>query len=97
VTVCHFPPGTSKWTKIEHRLFSFIASTWRCRRLINHQAIVQLIARTTTRSGLVVRAALDPKRYPTQVKVSHEQLARVRLKRHGLHGDWNYTISPPRR
>lgn len=97
ITVCHFPPGTSKWNKIEHRLFSFIASNWRGQPLISHQAIVQLIASTTTRSGLVVRAALDPKRYHTQVKVRDEQLAGVRIKLHEFHGDWNYTISPKRR
>ena len=94
LTVCHFPPGTSKWNKIEHRLFSFIASNWRGQPLISHQAIVELIASTTTRSGLIVRAALDPKRYRTQVKVSDEQLAGVRIKLHDFHGDWNYTISP---
>jgi hypothetical protein len=97
VTVCHFPPGTSKWNKIEHRLFSFIASNWRGQPLVSLQAIVELIASTSTRSGLVVRAALDPKRYPTNVKVSDEQLASVRIKPHEFHGDWNYTISPHRR
>jgi hypothetical protein len=94
LTVCHFPPGTSKWNKIEHRLFSFITHNWRGRPLLSHQAIVSLIASTTTRSGLVVRAALDTRRYPTQRKVSDAQLARVRLKPHDFHGDWNYTISP---
>ena len=97
LTVCHFPPGTSKWNKIEHRLFSFIASNWRGQPLISHQAIVALIARTTTRSGLIVRAALDPKRYRTQVTVSEEQLAGVRITPHDFHGDWNYTIAPRRR
>jgi len=96
VTVCHFPPGTSRWNKIEHRLFSFIASNWRGHPLISHQAILELIARTTTRSGLIVRAALDRKRYPTQVKVSDAQLAGVRLTPHEFHGDWNYTITPRR-
>lgn len=96
VTVCHFPPGTSKWNKIEHRLFSFIASNWRGQPLVSHQAIVQLIGSTTTRSGLVVRAGLDSRPYPTQVKISDEQLAGVRLKPHEFHGDWNYTISPQR-
>jgi hypothetical protein len=94
VTVCHFPPGTSKWNKIEHRLFSFIASNWRGHPLVSHHAIVELIASTTTRSGLLVRAALDSKRYRTQVRVTDEQLARVRIKLHDFHGDWNYTISP---
>jgi Rhodopirellula transposase DDE domain len=94
LTVCHFPPGTSKWNKIEHRLFSFITSNWRGQPLISHQAIVNLIAKTTTRSGLIVRAALDTNRYSTGIKVSDEQLARVRIKPHEFHGDWNYTISP---
>ena len=94
LTVCHFPPGTSKWNKIEHRLFSFITHNWRGRPLVSHQAIVSLIASTTTRTGLIVRAALDRKRYATEVKVSDDELARLRIKPHGFHGDWNYTISP---
>jgi transposase len=94
ITVCHLPPGTSKWNKIEHRLFSFITSNWRGHPLVSLQAIVNLIASTTTRSGLIVRAALDTQRYPTNLKVSDEQLARVRIKPHEFHGDWNYTISP---
>jgi hypothetical protein len=94
LTVCHFPPGTSKWNKIEHRLFSFITSNWRGQPLISHEVIVNLIASTKTRSGLIVRAALDTNRYDTNIKVSDEQLARVRLKPHEFHGDWNYTISP---
>ena len=97
LTVCHFPPGTSKWNKIEHRLFSFIASNWRGQPLISHQAIVQLIASTTTRSGLIVKAALDSTRYRTQIKVSDDQLAAVRITLHDFHGDWNYTVSPRRR
>jgi len=92
--VCHFPPGTSKWNKIEHRLFSFITQNWRGRPLVSHEAIVNLIASTTTRSGLVVRAALDTNKYQTKIKVSDEQLARLQLKRHEFHGDWNYTLSP---
>jgi hypothetical protein len=94
ITVCHFPPGTSKWNKIEHRLFSFITNNWRGQPLISHQAIVELIARTTTRKGLTVRAALDTNRYATGVKVTDEALARVRRKSHDFHGDWDYTISP---
>lgn len=92
--VCHFPPGTSKWNKIEHRLFSFITQNWRGKPLVNHHAIVNLIASTTTRAGLTVKAALDTNHYETKIKVSDEQLARLRLKRHDFHGDWNYTISP---
>src|SRR5436190_12994458 len=94
LTVCHFPPGTSQWNKIEHRLFSFITQNWRGRPLVSHQAIVNLIAGTTTRTGLVVRAALDTNHYATEIKVSDEELIALRLKRHEFHGDWNYTISP---
>jgi hypothetical protein len=94
--VCHFPPGTSKWNKIEHRLFSFIAKNWRARPLTSLEVIVNLIANTTTRSGLIVKAALDTNRYPTKIKVSDEQLGRLRLKRHEFHGEWNYTLSPRR-
>lgn len=92
--VCHFPPGTSKWNKIEHRLFSFITQNWRGKPLVSHQAIVKLIASTTTRNGLVVKAALDTQHYDTKIQVSNEELARVRLKPHEFHGEWNYTISP---
>ena len=92
--VCHFPPGTSKWNKIEHRMFSFITQNWRGKPLVSHQAIVKLIASTTTRNGLIVKAALDTRHYDTKIQVSDEELARVRLKRHTFHGDWNYTISP---
>jgi Rhodopirellula transposase DDE domain len=94
LSVCHFPPGTSKWNKIEHRLFSFITSNWRGRPLVSHQTIVNLIASTTTRKGLIVKAALDTNPYETKVKVTDEQLERLRLQRHKFHGDWNYTISP---
>lgn len=92
--VCHFPPGTSKWNKIEHRLFSFITQNWRGRPLVSHQTIVNLIASTSTRTGLIVKAALDTKHYETAIKVSDEELGRIRLKPHPFHGDWNYTISP---
>ncbi len=94
--VCHFPPGTSKWNKIEHRLFSFITQNWRGRPLVSQKVIVNLIANTTTRTGLIVKAALDTNRYPTKTKVTDEQLERLRLKRHEFHGDWNYTLSPQR-
>jgi hypothetical protein len=92
--VCHFPPGTSKWNKIEHRLFSFITQNWRGRPLLSHETIVDLIASTTTRTGLVVKSALDTNEYPTKVKVTDDELGRLRLKRHGFHGEWNYTLSP---
>jgi hypothetical protein len=94
--VCHFPPGTSKWNKIEHRLFSFITQNWRGRPLVSHQTIVNLIASTTTRTGLIVKAALDTNHYETQIKVSDEQLTRLRLTPHEFHGDWNYSLSPRR-
>jgi hypothetical protein len=94
VTVCHFPPGTSKWNKIEHRLFSFISQNWRGKPLITVQAIVELIAHTRTTKGLVVKAALDPQDYPAGKKVSDAELHQVRLVRHKFHGDWNYSINP---
>jgi transposase len=94
VTVCHFPPGTSKWNKIEHRLFSHITLNWRGRPLTSHEVIVNTIAATTTRTGLRVHAELDPGSYPDGVKVSDEQMARLPLNRHGWHGDWNYTLRP---
>ena len=92
--VCHFPPGTSKWNKIEHRMFCFITNNWRGRPLTSIQTIVELIGNTTTDTGLTVRAALDKTKYETGIKVSDEQLARVKLKRSDFHGDWNYTIRP---
>jgi hypothetical protein len=92
--VCHFPPGTSKWNKIEHRLFSFITQNWRGRPLVSHQTIVSLIAGTRTRSGLVVKAALDTNQYETHVKVTDEELARLNLHSEPFHGDWNYIVSP---
>jgi hypothetical protein len=94
LTVCHLPPGTSKWNKIEHRLFSFITINWRGKPLRSYRTIVQLIAATTTEAGLKVRAELDQNKYPKGVKVSDAQLAAVNLFRHSFHGDWNYTISP---
>jgi hypothetical protein len=92
--VCHFPPGTSKWNKVEHRLFSFITQNWRGKPLVSHQAIVNLIAGTTTETGLVVRAALDTTAYPRGIKVSDEELAQVKLTPAKFHGEWNYSIAP---
>jgi hypothetical protein len=92
--VCHFPPGTSKWNKIEHRLFSYITSNWRGQPLVSHQAIVNLIASTTTKTGLVVHAAMDTNTYPTGIKVSDEEMANLRLTPCAFHGNWNYTIAP---
>ncbi len=97
LNVCHFPPGTSKWNKIEHRLFSFITQNWRGKPLVSHQAIVSLIANTTTDTGLIVKAELDTSHYEAEIKVSDEELAGLRLKRHEFHGDWNYTITPRRK
>jgi hypothetical protein len=94
VTVCHFPPGTSKWNRIEHRLFSHISMNWRGRPLVSHEVVVQLIGTTTTRTGLKVRAELDPGSYPTGIKVTDAELAAVPLTRHAFHGEWNYTITP---
>jgi Rhodopirellula transposase DDE domain len=97
ITVCHLPPGTSKWNKIEHRLFSFITMNWRGKPLRSYRTIVQLIAATTTETGLTVRAELDERKYPKAVKVTDEQMATINLSRHSFHGDWNYTISPRRK
>ncbi|MGH7937880.1 MAG: ISAzo13 family transposase [Bryobacteraceae bacterium] len=92
--VCHFPPGTSKWNKIEHRLFCFITKNWRGRPLTSYQTIVNLIGSTTTKTGLKVRAALDTTEYETGIKISDEELARVNCTRDAFHGEWNYTIRP---
>jgi Rhodopirellula transposase DDE domain len=97
ITVCHLPPGTSKWNKIEHRLFSFITINWRGKPLRSYRTIVQLIAATTTDTGLKVRAKLDENKYPKGVKVSDAQLAAINLSCHSFHGDWNYTIAPSRK
>lgn len=94
ITVCHLPPGTSKWNKIEHRLFSFITINWRGKPLRSFKTIVQLIAATTTTTGLTGRAELDESKYPKGVKISDAVLNAVNLTRHVFHGDWNYTISP---
>ncbi len=94
IHVSHLPPGTSKWNTIEHRLFSFISHNWRGRPLLTHATIVQLIARTRTSTGLKVRCVLDTRRYPTDVTVTDEQMATIRLKLDSFHGDWNYSIRP---
>ena len=96
ISVCHFPPGTSKWNKIEHRLFSFISQNWRGQPLISHAVIVNLIAATTTPTGLRVRARLDRTRYPSGLTGSRDALDAVRLRPDSFHGDWNYTILPTR-
>jgi hypothetical protein len=94
ITVCHFPPGTSKWNKIEHRLFSHISMNWRGRPLTSHEVIVNTIAATTTTTGLTVRAELDTGLYPTGVQVSDHQMAALPLTRHRFHPAWNYTLHP---
>lgn len=96
ITVCHLPPGTSKWNKIEHRLFSHISMNWRGRPLESHQTVVQLIAATTTHSGLAVQAELDDRTYPKGTKITDEQMASLPLTRHDFHGEWNYTLVPQR-
>ena len=94
--ICHFPPGTSKWNKIEHRLFCFITKNWRGRPLTTYEVIVNLIASTTTNTGLIVRAALDPREYETGITVSDDELKHLRLTRAKFHGEWNYSIKPQR-
>jgi hypothetical protein len=94
ITVCHLPPGTSKWNKIEHRLFSHISMNWRGRPLTSHQVIIDLIGATTTKSGLKVHAELDENTYPTGIRISDAEMAALPLARHEFHGDWNYTLNP---
>ncbi len=94
ISVCHFPPGTSKWNKIEHRLFSFITQNWRGKPLVSHEVIVNLIAATTTRTGLLVRSQLDTGKYPKGIKVSKTEFATIQLHPDAFHGDWNYSIKP---
>lgn len=94
ITVCHFPPGTSKWNKIEHRLFSFITQNWRGKPLTSHEVIVELIAATTTKSGLKVKSRLDTGKYPKGVRVSKKEFEAIDLKPNSFHGEWNYTILP---
>ncbi len=92
--MCHLPPGTSKWNKIEHRLFAHISMNWRGRPLVSHEVVAQLIGSTTTRTGLRVRAEREAGPYPTKVKVSAAALAAINLEPHAFHGEWNYTIAP---
>lgn len=94
IRVCHFPPGTSKWNKVEHRLFSFISSNWRGEPLRDYETVVRLIARTTTAKGLKVTCRLDRRRYPVGRKVTNKEFATVNLKPNAFHGEWNYTIRP---
>jgi hypothetical protein len=94
ISICHLPPGTSKWNKIEHRLFSFISQNWRGKPLVSHQVILNLIAATTTKAGLRVRAEIDPGKYPKGIKVSDKEVKALRIELDSFHGEWNYTILP---
>jgi hypothetical protein len=95
ISVCHFPPGTSKWNKIEHRMFSWITENWRGKPLTSHAVIVNLIANTTTEAGLRIRAAVDTNTYPVGIEVTDEQMAELNIQPDAFHGqDWNYSISP---
>jgi hypothetical protein len=96
ISVCHFPPGTSKWNKIEHRMFCHITQNWRGKPLVSHEAMVSLIGGTTTRKGLKVEASLDENKYETGIKVSDEEIESLNLKKAEFHGEWNYLISPRR-
>ncbi len=96
ITVCHYPPGTSKWNKIEHRLFSFVSMNWKGRPLVSYEAVVNLIGNTKTRTGLKVKAMLDKNSYETGQKVSNEEMQELRLKIHPFYGNWNYTLHPRR-
>jgi len=94
IVVCHFPPGTSKWNKIEHRLFSFITQNWRGKPLVSYAVILSLIAATTTETGLTVESRLDTTSYPTGIKPTTEEMASLHLQPDEFHGEWNYTILP---
>jgi hypothetical protein len=95
IEVCHFPPGTSKWKKIEHRMFSFVSLNWRGKPLESLEVIINLIAATTTTTGLKIYAQVDERDYPKGVKVTDDELAAVDITRHDFHGEWNYEIKPP--
>ena len=94
VTVAHLPPGTSKWNRIEHRLFAYISQNWRGKPLVSHQVIIQLIGATTTNTGLTVTCDIDADSYPKGIKVSDAEMDAINIERHTFHGDWNYTIKP---
>jgi hypothetical protein len=94
ITVCHYPPGTSKWNRVEHRLFSFISLTWKGKPLWNYETVVNLIGATRTKAGLKVKAVLDTNEYETGVEISKAQMQGLRIRRHKTHPDWNYTLSP---
>ena len=94
ISVCHFPPGTSKWNKIEHRLFAFITQNWRGKPLVSHEVIVNLISATTTKKGLQVECQLDRSSYPKGIKIPDEMMEQINIIRSDFHGEWNYTIIP---
>ena len=94
ISVCHFPPGTSKWNKIEHRIFSHISINWRGKPLTSHEVIVNLIGNTTTKTGLTITAQLDTKNYPKGVKVPDQEMKKISITKHEFHGEWNYSIAP---
>ena len=94
ITVHHLPPGTSKWNKIEHRLFAYISQNWRAKPLVSYRTIVSLIGATTTKTGLAVRCELDHRAYPKGISVSDEDMAALNIHRDPFHGEWNYTIRP---
>jgi hypothetical protein len=94
ITVCHFPPGTNKWNKIEHRMFSYIRMNWRGTPLISHEVIVNLIASTTTQTGLKIEAEIDTNLYPKGLRVTDEELKKINIQKANFHGEWNYTILP---
>ena len=94
ISVHHLPPGTSKWNKIEHRLFSYISQNWRAKPLVSYRTIVSLIGATTTKTGLSVHCEMDHRRYPTGIRVSDEDMAALNISRDPFHGEWNYTIKP---
>ena len=93
VSVCHFPPGTSKWNKIEHRMFCHITENWKGKPLVSHEVIVNLIGNSTTAKGLKIQAELDRQTYPTVIQVADEDLAKLRIEKGDFHGEWNYQIS----
>ena len=95
ITVCHMPPGTSKWNKIEHRLFSFITMNWRAKPLTTYRTVVELTAATTTKTGLRIEADLDQGYYPTGQKISETDFKNLPITGHEFHGEWNYTVRPP--
>jgi hypothetical protein len=94
ISVCHFPPGTSKWNKIEHRMFSYISQNWRGKPLVSIETIVNLIGSTKTKKGLTIQTSVDTKEYTKGTKITDEEIAALSLKREQFHGDWNYTLFP---